>query len=344
MTGKQRMMTTLGGGVADRVPMMLHGFMTAAGEAGYTMGQYREDPEKIAETHLRFAEKYGLDGMLVDIDTCMEASAIGVPVDYPEHEPARVTGRLSGDIAVLMEAMRPEKLMQSERVQLNLEAIRLLKQQAGDDLLLRGNCDQAGFSLAMLSYGMNDFLADLLDEDCEDDLLALIDRATDVHIAFHRLMKQAGADVTSFGDSSCGPDLISRELYLKYSFPFHQRLADTLRAENIPVICHICGNLDRILPDVAEAGFPAIEADYKTNLPRAAEILSRANVTLFGPIDPSGVFYFGTPEQVRAATQNVLETFRGRGLVIGAGCALPTGTPEANLRAFAETVRAYKIP
>ena len=147
----------------------------------------------------------------------------------------------------------------------------------------------------------------------------------------------------SFGDSSCGPDLISRDMYLAYSFPFHKRLAAELRDANILTVCHICGNLDRILADVALAGFPAIEADYKTDISRAAEILGREKVTMFGPIDPSGVFYFGTPEQVRAATQQVLEIFHGKGLVIGAGCALPKGTPEANIRAFAETVRAFAI-
>ena len=343
MTGYERIITTLNGGTADRVPMMLHSFMPAAQEAGYTMGEYRSSARKIADTHIRFAEKYGMDGMLVDIDTCMESSAIGVPTDYPDDEPARSIGNLSTDIPVLMEALNPEKLLQSKRIAINLDAIRLIKQEVGNDLLLRGNCDQAGFSLAMLSYGMSDFMADLMDEDLQDDLLALIDRATDFHIAFHKLMKQAGADITSFGDSSCGPDLISRDMYLTYSFRFHKKLAEALKAAGIQTICHICGNLDRILADVATAGFPAIEVDYKTNIPRAAEILKKEHVTMFGPIDPSGLFFFGTPDQMRAETQKVLETFQGKGLVIGAGCALPTGTPEANIRAFAETVRTYKI-
>ena len=196
MTGYERIMTTLNGGVADRVPMMLHCFMPAAEEAGYTMSEYRSDPRKIADAHIRFARKYGMDGILVDVDTCMESSAIGVPTDYPEDEPARSIGALSTHIDVLMEAMKPEKLLTSKRIETKLEAIRLIKQEIGNDLLLRGNCDQAGFSLAMLSYGMSDFMADLMDEDLQEELLGLIDRATDLHIAFHKLMKQAGADVT----------------------------------------------------------------------------------------------------------------------------------------------------
>lgn len=141
MTGYERIMTTLQGGIADRVPMMLHSFMTAASEAGYTMRQYRDDPHKIADAHIRFAEKYGMDGILLSIDTCIESSAIGVPTDYPEHEPARTSAPLSSDISILTDAMKPEKLYQSKRVDINLEAIRLIKQKIGKDLLLRGSCD-----------------------------------------------------------------------------------------------------------------------------------------------------------------------------------------------------------
>jgi uroporphyrinogen decarboxylase len=343
MNGTERIMTALRGGVPDRVPMMLHSFMTAAWEAGYTMEQYRNDPVKIADAHVRFALKYGLDGILIDVDTCVEASAIGVPTDYPEKEPARSTGRLSGDLKVLREPMNPDRLLQSKRVAVNLEAVRLAKQKLGGELLVRGNCDQAGFSLAMLSYGMSDFMADLMDEDLEDEILELISRATDVHLAFHGLMRQAGADVTSFGDSSCGPDLISRDMYRRFSLPFHRRIAEDAASSGVPVVCHICGRLDRILPDVAAAGFPAVEADYKTDLAEAARVFGESRVTMFGPIDPSGVFYFGTPDAVRAETRKVLDAFGGRGLVIGAGCALPAGTPEANIRAFAETVLAYEI-
>lgn len=343
MNGYQRIMTVLKGGVPDRVPMMLHSFMTAAWEAGYTMEQYRSDPVKIADAHVRFAEKYGLDGILIDIDTCMEASAIGVPIDYPEKEPARATSRLSADLEVLKKAMNPDSLLNSRRVEINLEAVRLTKQKVGCDLAVRGNCDQAGFSLAMLAYGMSDFMADLTDEDLEDEILDLIGRATDVHLRFHELMREAGADITSFGDSSCGPDLISRDMYRRFSFPFHLRIAEESKASGVPVICHICGKLDRILPDVAAVGFPAVEADYKTDIAMAAQVFGEHRVTMFGPIDPSGVFFFGTPEDVRSETRRVLNTFHGRNLVIGAGCALPSGTPEANLRAFTETVQAYEI-
>ena len=64
---------------------------------------------------------------------------------------------------------------------------------------------------------------------------------------------------------------------------------------------------------------------------------------MFGPIDPSGSFYFGTPAQIQEETHRILDIFKGEGLVIGAGCALPSNTPESNIRAFADTVKKYSI-
>jgi MtaA/CmuA family methyltransferase len=217
-----------------------------------------------------------------------------------------------------------------------------MKREAGGELLIRGNCDQMAFSLAMLCYGMEDFLADLMDEEREADILTLIERALSVHLELHRMMIEAGADLTSFGDSSCGPDVISRELFLKFSLPFHQKLRGELRKMNIPTVCHICGNLDIIMEDVARIGYEGVEIDYKTNIARAAQIMKGKSV-VFGPIDPSGMFYFGTPEKMRDEVLRVLDCFGGTGIVLGAGCAIPQGAPEQTIRAFVETARGYPM-
>ena len=54
------------------------------------MKTYREDPETIAKAHIQAIEKYDLDGALIDVDTATLAGAVGVPVDFPENDPARV--------------------------------------------------------------------------------------------------------------------------------------------------------------------------------------------------------------------------------------------------------------
>ena len=338
MTGYERITRVFQGEQTDRVPTMLHCFMPAAQEAGYTMKQFRENPKYMAESYIRFAKKYGLDGILIDMDTCLEAYALGAMVDFPDDEPARLTGPAGADLETILDGIDIKKLDIDARVQNHLEAIRLIKKEVGGDIFVRGNADQGPFSLAMMLYGMEDFFMDLMDEDMEEGIMELIDRCYDVHLRFHHLVNEAGADMTSFGDSSCGPDLISRDMYLRFSAPYHKRLKKDLSDAGIDTVCHICGNLDNILEDVADIEFAGFEVDYKTDIKKAQKAFESKSV-FFGPIDPSNIFYFGDPGVVAAKTAEVLDIFSGKGLVIGAGCALPVGTPEANIRAFVDTVK-----
>ena len=68
---------------------MLHNFMVAAKEAGVNLTQFRNDPKIMAEAFIKSVEKYEFDGILVDLDTVTLAGAVGVPVDFPQTEPAR---------------------------------------------------------------------------------------------------------------------------------------------------------------------------------------------------------------------------------------------------------------
>jgi uroporphyrinogen decarboxylase len=338
MNGYERIMRVLKGERTDRVPIMLHNFMFAAREHGMTMREFRSKPENMARAFVDTALKYGLDGILTDVDTALEAHAMGAPVAFPEDEPARVTGPAGKDFDEIICRVDPKKLISDERIQMYLEAISLIKKQVKGEIFLRGNADQGPYSLAMMLYGMEDFLTDLLDEDRNKDIIKLIEKCFDVHFAFHNMVKEAGADATSFGDSSCGPDLISPDMYRTFAKPFHKRLKEELTQKGIMCICHICGNLDSILDDVAEIGFAGIEVDYKTDRQKAHDVLKGKSV-MFGPIDPSGVLCFGSTETIRRETEDVLNIFKDGGLVIGAGCALPPDTPSENICAFVEAVR-----
>jgi uroporphyrinogen decarboxylase len=343
MNGYERIMSTLKGGKSDAIPLMLHSFMPAVQEAGLSQGQYRSSAKNIARVHIDFARKYGLDGILLDMDTCMLAGAVGAPIDLPDDAPARrAHGSSAKNFDEILSMMDSERVGQYDRIAIYLDSVQLMKKEIGGELLLRGNCDQMAFSLAMLAYGMDDFLAGLADSDAEENIMALLERAYLVHLEFHRLMMQAGADITSFGDSCCSPNLISREMFRKYSLPFHKKLRAELEKMNTMTICHICGNLDIIVDDVAGIGYEGVEIDYKTNIEKAAEAF-RGKSVVFGPIDPSGMFNFGTPEKMRAEVKKVLDTFKGKGIVLGAGCAIPSFAPEANIRAFVEAARAYPL-
>ncbi|NLA93489.1 MAG: hypothetical protein GX842_08705, partial [Spirochaetales bacterium] len=80
MNGYERIMDALAFKSTFPPPKMLHNFIIAAEYAGHTMREYRDDPRVIADTHIKFAREFRMDGILLDIDTCLEADAIGVKV------------------------------------------------------------------------------------------------------------------------------------------------------------------------------------------------------------------------------------------------------------------------
>ena len=338
MNGFERISRTLAWQQTDQVPIMLHNFMPAAREADMTMNEFRNKPENIARAFVEASRKYKLDGILTDVDTALEAFAMGAKTEFPDDLPAKVTAPISEHIEEVIEQIDPEKLKNDERIQIYLEAIRLIRREIGGELFLRGNADQGPFSLATAVYGLANMMMDMLDESKTELLLRLISRCYDVHFAFHLMVKEAGADATSFGDSMGSPDLISPKLFRKFVAPFQQRLAQDLAQHEIQTICHVCGKTDAILEPLAESGFAGYEIDYKTNIPKAQQVMSGKSI-LFGIIDPSGVFCLGNEQAIVHATNELLDLFAKGGLVIGAGCALPAETPSENITTFVKTVR-----
>lgn len=340
MNGYERIKAALEGTMPDRRPVMLHSFMLAAREAGYTMKQYREDPEIAADCHIRFVEKYGVDGILFDVDTALMACAIGVPVDYPEDEPAR-THEIYLDSLDEIGKLENFDIAANPRIQHSVETIKILKKHFRNEVFVRGNCDQAPCSLACSMRTPANFMMDLMME--EEKALRLIEYATDMCTQFIRLMAEAGADMVSNGDSPAGPSMISPDMYERFAYPYEQRMMQEAHQQGIPYLLHICGNTDRILQPLSKMKLDAVELDYKTNVESIHTLLGD-HTTLFGTVDPSGVMALGTPEEVKKETQKILDIYTGNPrLVVGAGCAIPPMAPEENIRVIVQTAHEAEI-
>ena len=322
----------------DRVPVMLHNFMMAAAEAGVSMAEFRTNPRAAAGAFVQSVEKYGFDGIMMDIDTMTLAEAAGVPADHPEDSPARAAGALVGSLADVAKLEKVD-LSASPRVQVWLETVRILRQRVGGDILIRGNCDQASYSLAALMRGPEAWMMDLLDPSAEADAFALLEYATELHLQFLSLMSAAGADMLSSGDSLSGPDVISPKLYARFAQAYETRIVEHAHHLGFPYVLHICGKTDKILGAMIDTGADGLELDYKTDV-RLANSLMSGRAVFIGNIDPSAVLANGSAAEVRTATGALLDVFRGNPrFVLNAGCAIPATTPPENLRALIEVGR-----
>ena len=339
MNGYERITAALRGERPDRVPVMLHNFMVAAREAGVTMKAFREDPRRMADVFIRAVETYGCDGVLVDVDTATLAGALGVPVELPETEPALVRGARLGSLSEVDDLASPD-FGPYPRLQVWLEAVRLLAQHFGREVYVRGNCDQAPFSLASMMRGAADWMMDLMDEDNRERAERLLDHCAEAGLQFIRLMAATGAHMVSSGDSPAGPDLVSPRIYREFALPWEKRLADEAHRLGLPYALHICGRADRILDDMLATGADALDLDYKTDA-RLAQDRMKGRAAFIGNLDPSGVLALGTPERVEAKTRELLAVFADTPrFILNAGCAIPATTPPENLRAMIRAARS----
>jgi len=339
MNGYERIKAALKGEPTDKIPIMLHNFMMAAKEHGISMHQYRESPQLIADTFIKSVEKYSYDGILVDIDTVTLAGAVGVPVDFPEHEPARSPGGCLPGIDDIIK-LKPVNIENYKYINIWLEAVRRIKEHFGNEIYVRGNCDQAPFSLASMMRGTQDWMLDLFMAE-QSQIETLLNYCTEASCQFIRLMAQTGCDMVSNGDSPAGPEMISHEMYGQYALPYEKKVVETAHKLSLPYTLHICGNTELILDKLLETGADAFELDYKTNVQKAFDVLHE-KACFIGNIDPSGVLALGSPDLVEKETIELLNVFsKTERFVLNAGCAIPSNTPEENLRRMIKTAREF---
>lgn len=338
MNGKQRIEAAMRGEAADRIPVMLHNFLMAAREAGITQRQYRNDPAQIARTFIQAVETYDYDAIVVDVDTATLAGAVGVPVDFPEDDPARCEGGCLPDLTAARD-LPPPDVAADPRVQIWLEAVRLLKAHFGDEICVRGNCDQSPFSLASMMRTPAEWMMDLSDEDQHEDIACLLRYCTEASGQLLRLMAATGADMLSNGDSPAGPDLISPAMYRTFAQPAERQIVQLAHSLGKPYLLHICGNTTLILDDMLATGADILELDYKTDVHTACDHF-RNRAVFCGNLDPSGVLALGSPELVAKKTRELLDVFAGNPrFILNAGCAIPPATPPGNLIAMLQTAR-----
>ena len=341
MNGYERVRAAVEGRRPDRVPVMLHNFLMAADEAGYTQARYRASAAAMADSHARAVERYGYDGVMLEMDTAVVAGALGVPVAFPEDEPARTEAPLLERLEEVGR-LKPVRVEDYPHIRTCLEAVRLLVARFRGEIYVRGNCDQVALSLATMVRGAAELYMDLCEPEKEGWVHELLEYCNGAALQYIRLMAQTGCDMVSNGDSPAGPDLISPQMYERFALPYEKRVVDEAHCLGLPYALHICGDTTRILEPMIRTGTDCLELDYKTDT-AAAHAALKDRLTLIGNIDPSGVLRWGDMGKVEEETRALCRTFADTPrFILNAGCAIPRGTPGDNIRALVRVAAEFR--
>lgn len=334
MTGLERCRAMMDGETPDRIPVVPQAFLVAASTLGMKIGEINNNPALLAKSHMLCQEKYGYDGCVIDIDDASLAEACGAKVIYRKDEVASVDEHdpVMKSIKDLDKLKLPDP--GNSRLSVWLETTERLVDAIGNDVLVMGRADQGPFSLACLLRGTANFMMDLMTAD-PADVKALLAWCTEACITFAKAQKDAGAHVTSMGDSSAGPNLISPDMYREFAVENERRVVAELQEYGIPYSLHICGDSNLILESMATTRADIYEVDWKVDMKAARKVFG-SDAVLMGNVDPSAGFVLGKPEDIMKASKKIIEDTKGRGLFLSSGCALGYNTKEENLKALVE--------
>lgn len=329
MNGRNRLLTHLDGRPVDRLPLMPITMMYAADLAGVRYGDYARDHRVLAQAQLAVAQRFGFDYVSVISDPAREAADCGARIEYfPDQPPAIVeTEALLADRTTLARLRCPDPLG-GGRMTDRVEGVRLLRERAAGSLAVEGWVEGPCAEAADLR-GINTLMLDFYDAPAfVRDLFAFV---VEMELRFARAQIEAGVDLIGVGDAAAS--LVGPDLYEEFVWPFEKQLVDGLHALGTRVRLHICGNTRRILGGMGRLGCEIVDLDFPSPVADGRREMGPAQV-LLGNLNPVRVLKDGTPEGVAAAIA-ACHREAGPRFIVGAGCEIPRGTPEANVRALA---------
>ena len=332
MNSFERVMNRLAGKPVDRIPNLSIVMMFAAKELGVTFSACCSDFRLLADAAFCCHERYGIDMVCAISDSMREAEGFGTEVVFPEDGVPYAASMCLQQLSDI-DTLRVIDPSQGRRMTDTVEAVRLMRQRAGNDVPVVGWVEGAMAECCDL-MDMQHVFMNLLDE--PEAMHQLLDLCTQQGILFAKAQVEAGAHIMGIGDSAAS--LVGPRLYEEFVLPYQKRMIRAIHDMGIPVKLHICGNIGPVMHLVAQTGADMVDCDFMVDMERAADILPQSTC-ICGNIHPVEVMLQGTPEQVKAEVLRCKALGNRNNNCIAPGCEVPKDTPPENMLALLETLK-----
>lgn len=332
---KERLLTVLTGGRADRPPVICPGGMmnTAIVEimqlTGHTLPAAHGDAGLMADLASDIFSHTGFENLGVPFCLTVEAEVLGSEITY---------GTLACEPKVVREVypsaaavrQRPiESMLRGGRIPVILQAIEILARRHRDVAII-GNLTGPVSTAASLVDPVN-FLKELRKKpvQCHE----VLNYVTDLLIGFAQKMVQSGATLIAISDPTATGEILGPKIFAAYAVRYLSRITAAMHQQNVPVIVHICGNLQTARSLLPEIKADAISTDALVNLPQLKAELP--GLTTMGNLS-TYMLELGTAEAVAARARQLVS----EGIdIIAPACGLSTSTPLGLIRAMTAAVK-----
>jgi len=333
MNAYERFINRLKGKPVDRPPNFDIIMQFAVHYIGSPLLPYYWDYRVLVDANMAMLEAFNLDIVQAISDPYRETHDFGATVEYPDDDLPMALIPLIKEPEDLYKLKTPNPYT-SERMSDRLEAIRLFREKVGGQVPIMGWVE-GGLAQAADLRGISNLMVDLYDR--PEWVLELLEKCTEVEIAFAKAQVEAGADIIGLGDAIASQ--VNPKMYRKFALPYEQRIFDAVHEGGGYGRLHICGNTNRIVADMADSHADIVDIDWMVDIDKAAEAFD-GKVALLGNFDPVVVMMQGTPEEVYNAVTDCLSRGGARAFS-GAGCEIPDATPHENMQAQTQALTDY---
>ena len=340
MTSLERMAAYNKGERVDRLPCNPNIANGAARVIGCKVSEFKDNGKLIAEAHIQAYRKFNYDGVRIFTDLYVQAEAMGTMVRYPLDETADLEAPAIDDIADIGR-IEPADPYKDGRLPSHLEAARILVDEVSREVPCSGGV-VGPFTNAFFLIGVEKMTRLLFKN--PEAVHKLCEVSLETSIRYADAFIKIGLTPT-ISEPLSSTTIVSPKHFKQYSFPYLKRLIDHIHSRGKAVTLHICGKTDKIWEDMADAGANCLSIDNVASLYDCKKrVGDRARI--MGNVDPSGVMYAGTPDEVRSATlECVRQAYDNpKGYIICSGCSLPIDTPFENIQAMMDTAREIGDP
>ena len=268
------------------------------------------------------------------MDLSVEAECFGAEVCVFDDEVPTVKGRLIHDMGEAEALTVPA--IGSGRTSIYIDAIKVASQTITDRPVLAGMIGP--FSLAARLLDVSEIMMDCYDD--PDMVHLVLDKVTAFLIEYAKAYRAAGANGIMLAEPVSG--LLSPSLEAEFSSPYVKRIVDAVQEDDFVLIYHNCGdNTPRMVDSLLTIGAAAYHFGNAIDM---KDMLDRfpSDTLVMGNVDPAGVLRMGSPDEVRAATTELLRTCAGYpNFLLSSGCDIPPMTPWDNIQAFFDAAEDF---
>ncbi|MCE5335725.1 MAG: MtaA/CmuA family methyltransferase [Desulfobacteraceae bacterium] len=325
MTPKERFLKRLSGQEADMTPVgctTAYGVVELMRKCGYERPLADTDPVAMAQLALAGHAVAGFDWIkAMGWDITSVSQALGCSLGEPAIDLQYCIASHPFEQGV-DDLECPGDLLSRGRFPAYKEQFRILREVAGNSAVIFG-MSEGPFTCAANLVGTTKLLRatmkepKLVKKTLEVTAEALIKV---VNFAFSN-----GADYFCMADPTSGCDLLNPKAWATFVAPAVKRIVENVSG---PVVLHICGNTDKIIPMMCETGIAGISIEEKVDLKQALEAAHSRGVRVFGNVSAKSTLFIGTPEDCYKEAWAALEAGVD---FLAPGCGLAPNSPLENI-------------